>query len=519
MRKFIAAILIAMMLLPATGAFAAREAMYLDGAPDTLFEDIWFNIGGIYKCGVFESLLLASPDLSTVSPALATEYNVSEDGKVFTFTLREGVAWHDGEAFDAEDVVFSIKTVLRAGIVNAMFTTAFGYIEGAAEYVALTSDELPGVTAEGNVVTVKTTQPVGNFIDVIGQFGILPEHLLKDADPLTINTNEFWAKPVGLGCYKVTEVEFGNYVVLEANEAYYGAQPGIPKIILSSIDNGVLAAEAGQLDFYNTNDPEQIAQLNALPNYSGHPVDILFPAYLIMRLESEEGVNEKLADVRVRKALVLAIDREAIVEAIYPGSSTTDTLVPSGAAWYLDDAESLAYDPAAAKALLEEAGFDFSQTVKLRYYTGGQATKDLLDSIAFYWGEVGINVDLQKFEGDATTQIYNVRDYDLTYKRLSAFDYAGIYQEVLGANVMQTALLNQPVYDELIDKLTLETDPAAREEIVKDMQKLDQEHLLRLPLFSLANIIYVNDEHIVTGGNYGNVWFRYDFNFPAWELK
>ncbi len=501
-----------------TTTASEEDALLLVDSPATTLDNVWYNPGGIFRCAVFESLLLVDADRKELHCALAKDYKVSEDGLVYTFILRKDVTWHDGEAFDAEDVVFSIKAALRSDEINGIFKAAFQNIEGEEAYRSGKSNEVTGIAAEDNVLTISLTSPIGDFLDAMAQFAVLPEHLLGDVEPKALPQSDFWKKPVGCGRYQVSKLEDETFY-LEAYSDYYGKKPGIKKIQLAlNEENPVEALREGRLDFYVSNDPEEIAQLKGVETCSEHHLNIMFPTYLILNLSQDEGVNESLKDVRVREALLLAIDRETIIDAVFPGSSVTNTLVPTWDKWYLESAKEYHYDPEKAKALLEEAGFDFSKEIRLRYSVKGTSTADLMNAIAVYWKAVGIQVDLAKFEGSGSEHMFNIRDYDICYKRLSAFDHVAIYSEVQGEGIMQTALYNQPVYDEYIAQLGITQQDSQRMELVKQMQQLDQQYLLRIPLFSLANIAYVNDAHFNMPDAYGNLWYRYDLKFEKWKL-
>ncbi len=498
----------------------AQGCLELTDVPATTLDNVWYNPGGIFRCAVFDSLLLPDADMRTLHCALAESYTVSPDGRTFVFTLRDGVRWHDGEAFDAQDVLFSIQAVLRSSEVNGVIEAAFRYIEGAEAYSAGTSDQLPGVSADGRQVTIRLTGEMGHFLEAIAQLAILPEHLLGQVDPSLMPSHEYWKKPVGTGCYRIAEAVEGESFLLEANKDYFGVRPGIERIrILLNEKDCVTAMAEGRLDFYVTNDPEEISRLKGVEGLSEHRLNILFPAYLIMNLRSEGVMHQFLQDVRVRKALLLALDRQTITETLFPGSVVSDTMVPSWDSWYCTMAQAFPYDPEGARALLEEAGFDFSRTLRLRYSIKGQATADLMNAIAVYWRAIGIRVDVERFDGSGSEHMFNIRDFDVCYKRLSAFNHASIYEEVDGDGVMQQRLLRLPVYDALIDQLSVTMDEETRRNLVCQAQQLDQEHLLRLPLFSLANVAYVKEGRFQMPDAYGNLWYRYDLRFQDWRLK
>ena len=180
---------------------------------------------------MYRTLFLAQTDLSTLEPDLASEYSVSEDGLTYTIQFKDGSKWSDGEPITVNDVLFSIKTNLKAAVSNGIFTTAFGKIEGAEAWRNGEADDLAGLSAEGNTITIKLSSPHSAFMKVLAQFAILPEHCLADVDPLELNTNDFWSNPVTSGMYRLDEMKAGSYYTLVRNENYDGVQPKIEKII------------------------------------------------------------------------------------------------------------------------------------------------------------------------------------------------------------------------------------------------------------------------------------------------
>ncbi len=514
-----------LILLSTTGCQSTQPGTNSDGylelvdSPSTTLNNVWYNPGGIFRCAIFESLLLPDAEMKEFKGALAEKYHISDDGLTYAFQLRENVTWHDGEVFDAEDVLFSVKAALRSDKLHGLLQSTLFYIQGAETYSTGTSDDLPGIDIADSQIIFHLTTPVSDFLDGMAQFAILPEHLLGETNPNEISSSDYWKKPIGCGCYKVTEAVEGEHFILEANPDYYGEKPGIRKIRLrTNVADCVQEMQAGTLDFYVTNDPEEIALLKGISDCSEHRLNILFPAYLIMNLSEDEGTNAYLKDVRVRKALLMAINRESIVDAIFPGSAVTNTLVPSWDSMYWSDGDEYIFDPEEASRLLKEAGFDFEQTLRLRYSTKGQSTADLMNAIAVHWRAIGVKVDLEKFDGSGSEHMFNIRDFDICYKRLSAFDHTSIYEEVHGDGIMQENLFNQPVYDEYLEQLEITQNTDSKKSLIQQMQILDQQYLLRLPLFALANIAYVNESHFHMPEAYGNLWYRYDLHFSDWKL-
>ncbi len=522
-RKWICILFVLTVILQGIGCSkqAPSGEGYLDlmASPSTTLNNVWYNTGGIFRCAVFESLVSMEADMKTIHPALAKGFEGSEDGLTYTFTLRQHVKWHDGETFDPEDVLFSLEALLRSEEVNGILESAFRYIEGAEAYREGEAENISGCSVDGNQLTIHLTTPVGNFLYAMAQFAILPEHILGEVEPKELENHEYWNRPIGCGAYKLQEPLQDDCFYLERNKEYYGAKPGIEKICLKvSHEDPVSAMKEGELDFYVTNDPEEIAELKGAEHCTDHRLNVLFPAYLIFNLSEDAGTNEDLKDAQVRKALLMAIDRETIVDAIFPGSTVSDTMVPAWDSWYWEEGEDFSFHPEEAKKLLEEADFDFDKTIRLRYFTKGQSTADLMNAIAVYWRAIGVKVDLQLFEGSGSEHMFQTRDYDICYKRLSAFNHAAIYEEMAGTGVMQTSIYQMPIYDELLEELSVTLEDQKRIEIVAQMQMLDQEQLLRLPLFALVNVAYVNEDRFGMPEAYGNLWYRYDLRFEDWRL-
>ncbi|HPN92558.1 MAG TPA: ABC transporter substrate-binding protein, partial [Rectinema sp.] len=156
-------------------AFAADNTLYLftptTGATmTTKLDHPWVNRGDLWKVLMFRSLFLPDPTLTTVSPDLASSYQISSDGLTYTITMKKGASWHDGTPVTADDVVFSIQTALKAAQVNAIYTGVFSHIVGASDFIAGKASSLSGLTAKGDVITMKLDAKVGNAISVLGQF-------------------------------------------------------------------------------------------------------------------------------------------------------------------------------------------------------------------------------------------------------------------------------------------------------------------------------------------------------------
>lgn len=488
----------------------------------TKLDAVWVNRGDLYKVIMFRSLLLATPDLEDVNPDLAESYTVSDDGLTYTFVMKDGVKWHDGEPLTAEDVKWSVEAALQGSLLNGIYSTAFSSIEGYKEFKDGSASELTGVTVDGNTVTFQLSKTSATFLRVMAQFAILPKHCLENADLLQLQNDTYWQAPVGNGMYKLKEFNPGNYVVYEPFEDYDGDHPTFDEVRVTAVGDNVSAAKSGQVDYFFTSDPDIIQQLDQLPNMTKYPVDINYYRYLVCNIADENGVpNEKIADPRVRKALLMAIDRASIVESLFKGLGTvTDTGIPAQSSDYAAP-ETYEYNPEKAKALLDEAGFDYNQTIKLRYYASDMASGNMMEAIAFAWGDLGVKVDVAKFQGDANEELFNIRDYDFSLKALSAFTCDEYYGEYVSSNNNFRKILgNATDFDALVGELGETADVAKRKEIFKKLQALEQEKLFKLPLACFGMNVYINTDKIDIGDTvFGNPLYEYDLKLAQWQLK
>lgn len=493
----------------------------------TNFDTPWWNRGDLYKVITFRSLFKANNTLTEFNPDLISEYKPADDGLSYEFTLKDGLKWSDGKDLTAEDVKFSIEGALRGAKVNGIYSATFSKIEGAKEYKEKTAETVSGLTVDGNKITMKLTQPVGNLIPILSQFAILPKHGFEGVDMLQYNTADFWKNPITNGMYKVEEIVTDSYITLVPNENYEGTAPKIQKVVVNIVPSeSILTAVAdGQADFFNSKVPAEISKLSENAAWEKSAVDTLFYYYLVFNLTGNDTrpANKALQDPKVREAIYYAIDRESLAKSIYPeigdvaglGVPTRDT------ANYNDTINKFAYDPEKAKSLLAEAGYDTNQILEFRYYMADQSSVSLYEAIVANLEAVGIKVNLQKFAGDATQELFDIRNYDIALKGLSAFGYDEWYGEYSATHGNFPKLIgHNESYDKPYNELIQATDANAKAAALKELQSIEQTDLTKMPVFMLKNMIFVNGEKVDTkGAQFGNPWFAYDLGFENWEMK
>ena len=498
------------------------------------FPEAWGNYGLVGRMMLFSRLLRLNADLVPVYGDLAKEWTASEDGLHYTFTLNEGVKWHDGVDLTADDVLFSMSFALKSTTLNAVMRGAMSTIKGAAEYIANADakpgDAIEGLTADGNVISMELAKPSGTFLLSMAQFNILPRHIIEGMDPLTFGTSEFFANPIGSGPYYVKEFKPNDYALLEVFPEYFGKKPQIEQVKLTQMTQADYPARAlaNEIDFFHINDLATAQAAVQNPNYEMFFVDIYFVRYFMWNSHGTPGNEGLFDDIRTRRALLHAIDRQALADGLLPGqAAVTNTKVPAAFSYYNDEVYDLDYNPEKAKQLLEEANFDFSKTVKLAAYYSDQTTANFMDAICSYLGEVGMKAEWYLMTGNITAQLYETRDYDFVYAGLSAMTVEEAYNPFHSVTLQSAAMgkvlpQGQTDMDGLIEQLWVTSEPAAREELLKQMQVVESEKMLWfLPMFSLKNLQVFNTARVNVPEQLvlSNEWSNYERYLDEWTLN
>lgn len=494
----------------------------------TNFDTPWWNRGDLYKVVSFRSLFKANADLTKFKEDLIKDYKMSEDGLTYEFNLKDGLKWSDGKELTADDVKFSIEGALKGAKVNGIYAAAFSKIEGVQEYKKGDAKEVKGIVAEGNKITLKLTQSVGNMVGILSQFAILPKHGFEGVDMTEYHTADFWKKPITNGMYKVEEVVTDSYLTLVPNENYEGTKPKIEKIVVNIVpsDAKLNAVLGNKADFFNTKVPAEIQAISANKNWESQAVDTLFYYYLVFNYTGNDSrpANEYLKDPKFRQAIYYAIDRENFAKNLFPELAEVSTFgVPArDKDNKKTELEQYAYNPEKAKELLKEIGYKDEKPLEFRYYMADQSSVDLYNSIAQNLKDVGISVNVQKFAGDATQELFDIRNYDLALKGLSAFGYDEWYGEYASSHGNFPKLIGDAgkQYDKLYNELLQVTDPVKKAEILKSLQEIESKDLSKMTIFMLKNMIFTNGDKVDTkGAKFGNPWFATDIGFENWELK
>jgi len=218
----------------------------------------------------------ADSSLTPTDGQLAESFEVSEDGKTITFTIREGVVWHDGTPFTAEDVKWTFEYYPTVPGANTVMTDVI--------------NDAASIEVDGNKVVFTFNNPQPNALTVFSQWPVLPKHKLEKVTPENFAADTFWQMPIGTGPFKVETVKLGEYTTMVKNADYYLTGTGnIEKIYLyPSTDAGdtnlITNAQAGNIDYAFCKDSAQVQQLQAMEGYKVETVNVTFPRYIFVNM-------------------------------------------------------------------------------------------------------------------------------------------------------------------------------------------------------------------------------------------
>lgn len=475
----------------------------------------WINSGSISHHAMFRALFKADANLTSIKPDLASDYRFSKDGKTLTVTLKSGIKWSDGKDVTVDDVVWSMNSLLRVAKSNAIYVNAFKQIVGSEAVNGTNTTILSGITTKENVITISLKVPVNTFIPVLAQFMILPKHVLANEDVLKLDTNNYWKNPVVSGPYKVGTFSQGNFITLVPNDKYEGAKPNIKEINIIVSSNLVADAKSGKLDYFTTNDPDTIRAMSSVSTFKSAPLNVLFYRYLVV---NPTGL---FSNVKAREALKYGIDWNKLVPAIYgQQGKVINSGVASGMSFHDSSIPKYKFDKAKATALLKEAKFDFSKTVRLRTYNQSQpAVMIILTAVAQQLTELGMKVEFLPFTGDATTELWTNRNYEIALKGLSAFNVGEWFAEYSNPATFEKLLGAQPAYAALNTQLIQATTLRDTGKILTNLQKLEQQDLYKLPIHFLKQVVFVSKNINGTPTKWGNPLYVYQNNIATWSAN
>ena len=334
---------------------------------------------------------------SKIVPSLAESWDISDDGLEYTFHLRQGVKFHNGNDFTAEDVAYTFHRMLTVeGGVNTEF---IDQIKGADELLAGETDTLEGVeVVDDYTIKVTLKEPFAGFLASISSPGVS----IYDSEATEAAGDQFGMDPavtVGTGPFEFSSWSFNNQLVLTRNEDYWKGASGLPGVVIKIIpdtETQSMMFESGELDIldldYAADSADRFTETYPDQIVQGPRVGIV---YFTMNFNKEPFQN-----VRVRKAVQMSIDRQAILDALYGGRGQVEQgIFPHGLIGFNPDQEEIKYDPEAAKALLAEAGYADGFDMEIAADSSASDTMTMaLEIVSDQLAEVGIRAEIKNYD-------------------------------------------------------------------------------------------------------------------------
>ena len=423
------------------------------------------------------------------SPGLATDWTVSPDGKTWTFTIRSGVKWQDGEPLTARDVAFTYNYIIDNDLSN--FTT---YTEGIAKAVAV----------DDTTVRFDCSQPKANMLNI--WVPILPERIWskisgKDAAAKYANKPPF----VGSGPFQCVEWKKNSYVKLVANPDYWRGAPKIDELLFeyfTNADTMVQDLKAGKIDGVTGLLDAQYRQLLSEPGIEARTVHVNgFDELGFNCYTGPSRGNPVLTDVKFRQALNYAVDKDKICTIAYGGHALPATTVITAdyytdPDWHWEPPADVAYgfDLEVAKQKLDEAGYKDANGDGVREYKGkpielrlasrseSMISQNVGKLVASWFTDIGLKIELTTMsDGALTDQMYATKDgkfnpdYDMFlwgwYSDLDPGSLLG-YFTTWQINSWSDCAWSNAEYDKLFSEQNRTIDPAARKALVDQMQQM-----------------------------------------------
>lgn len=334
---------------------------------------------------------------SKIVPSLAESWDISDDGLEYTFHLRQGVKFHNGNDFTAEDVAYTFHRMLTVeGGVNTEF---IDQIKGADELLAGETDTLEGVeVVDDYTIKVTLKEPFAGFLASISSPGVS----IYDSEATEAAGDQFGMDPavtVGTGPFEFSSWSFNNQLVLTRNEDYWKGASGLPGVVIKIIpdtETQSMMFESGELDIldldYAADSVDRFTETYPDQIVQGPRVGIV---YFTMNFN-----KEPFQDVRVRKAVQMSIDRQAILDALYGGRGQVEQgIFPHGLIGFNPDQEEIKYDPEAAKTLLAEAGYADGFDMEIAADSSASDTMTMaLEIVSDQLAEVGIRAEIKNYD-------------------------------------------------------------------------------------------------------------------------
>ncbi|MCE8011286.1 ABC transporter substrate-binding protein [Billgrantia desiderata] len=430
---------------------------------------------------VFDGLTYRGPDLELV-PGLATHWEELDDGTRIRFELREGVTFHNGEPFNAEAVKFTFERLLGE--------------EGArgpqrSNYTAIESVEL----IDEYTVDFHLSEPDPVLLTKLAGYGamIVPPGYIQEHGGEHFNSN-----PVGTGPFRMVGYSPRENVRLEAFAEHWGGAPKLDSVtyrFISEPSTAVAELQSGRVDIVIP-PTIPIGMIDTINNYDGiRVVSVPSPTVEAIRFNTQSGIT---ADEKVRQAMIMAVDRQAIIDSILSGEGEVIASFQGSQSFGHDpELEPYPHDPERARQLLDEAGVEPGANVQIDVRGNDATFGEVAQVVAAYLQGVGINASIQSYETNVLLNdiIPAGRTGEMFQQKWGGwtFDYDNTAYLMYHTGERWNPYDSDEELDRMLNAQRGITDRGEREAMLQEIARYTQERALEMPLYSLNALYGVSD--------------------------
>lgn len=450
-----------------TSQSAAKTLIYAQGSDPRGLDPAYVDDGESAKVivNVYEGLLKYKEGSTELEPCLAKSWDISKDGKEYTFKLREGVKFHDGTPFNADAVKYNIERQLPPNVKEDMPYASFTF--GEVQKVEKVDDYTVKI-----ILKQPYTPLLANLAMCLAAPMASPEAIKKNNG----NINE---APVGTGPFKFVSWKKGEAITLEKNNDYWGDKAKVDKVIFKfTKENSVRASElmTGAVDIIDGVDPNDVQKIkdSKMNIFNEKGMNINYMAFNCSRAPFN--------DAKLRQAICYAINREELVKYLYQGfADVAYTALPSFIPGFNDKIKSYEYNPEKAKQLLKEAGKENLQIKMIAYsnprpYNPVNGQK-LAESIQNYLSKVGIKATIdvypwKEYKEKIAQGEGDILFYGWTGDNGDADNFLSLFDSKEIKSTLNSSKYNNPKVDELLAQGRKTPNGEERNNIYKQIQDI-----------------------------------------------
>ncbi len=422
-------------------------------------KEILFNI--------YEGLVKPDSD-GNLNPAVAEDYSISDDGLTYTFKLRDGVKFHNGNKVTADDVLYCIERNADDGSGNALIS-AFLNIDS--------------YSADGNDIIIKLKEADPDFLQYM-TMAIIPK---DNANP---DTN-----PIGTGPYKYVSRSPQENIVLKRFDDYWGEKAYIEDVTLkicANADTIVMDLMGGSIDFFARITTAQAAQLK------DSDYEILEGTMNLVQAMYLNNAVKPFDDARVRQALCYAVDPDEIIDLSFDGKGTPigSSMFPAFGKYYIEETNDVYNkDIEKAKALLKEAGYPDGFTFSIKVPSNYQPHIDTAQVIVEQLKAIGVTAEIKLIEWDSwLSDVYTGRDFEATVIGVDASSMTArsMLERFVSDSSKNFINFNDPEYDKLLKEALTTVDDTKQTELYKQCEWILTNDAANVYIQDLAQLVAIN---------------------------